>query len=79
MLSSNDIEAIARMTNCGAGTVVVAGGECAADVVLVPRSDAEADHVDEEILALACGCSRKHARLQSGDVRCQHLGDRSMG
>ena len=65
----------ARMPDRRARAVIVAAGERAADIVLVARGDAEADDVDQKILAFARGRGRKRARLQRGDFRGQRLGD----
>nr|WP_197427377.1 hypothetical protein [Bradyrhizobium retamae] len=41
-----------------AGTIIVATGQRTSDVVLVARGNAQADHVDQQVLAFADGFSR---------------------
>jgi hypothetical protein len=50
--------------DCRAGTIVVAAGQCAADIVLVARGDTQADHVDHQILAFPRGYGRQGAGPQ---------------
>ncbi len=59
----------------GAGAVIVAAAECAADIILVSRGDAETDHVDQQILAFARGHLGQAARLQRDDLLAKRLRD----
>ena len=49
----------ARMADCGAASVVVPAGKRRLDVVLAARGEAQPDHVDVQILALAYHCVRQ--------------------
>ena len=69
----------AGVADRGAGTVIVAAGKRAPDVVLVPRGDAEADDIDQQILAFARGRSRKRPRLQRDDLLRERFGDGDFG
>ncbi len=60
-----------------ARTVIVATGQCAPDIVLVARGDAETDDVDQQILALARGCGRERAGFQCDDFFGKHFRDRN--
>src|ERR1043166_884399 len=52
-----------------AGAVVVPAGHGAAHIILVTRDHAEADHIDEQILALAP--HGRGQRVERADARCQ--------
>ena len=65
----------ARMPDCRAGTVIVAAGKRARDVILVAGGNAEPDDVDQQILAFARRRGRKRARLQRDDLLRKRFGD----
>ena len=62
-----------------ARAVIVAACQRARDVILVARGDAEADHVDQQILAFARGRRRQCARLQRNDLFGKRFGDGDLG
>src|SRR5260370_11918041 len=51
----------------GAWAVIVPAAKRAFDIILVARGDAQADDIDQQILAFARGCRRKPARLHPTD------------
>ena len=69
----------ARVADRGAGAVVVPAASARLDVVLVARGDAEADHVDQRLLALArarrpAGSARRRcARPDARRRRCREV------
>ena len=69
----------ARMADRRARPVVVAAGERAFDVVLVARGDAEADDVDQQILAFLAHRLRQRIGAQRDDALGQLLGDGTSG
>ncbi len=69
----------AGVADRGAGTVIVAAGERALDVVLVARGDAKADHVDQQVLAFAPHRRRQFVGAQRGDAPGKILGNRDGG
>ncbi|WP_247835882.1 hypothetical protein [Bradyrhizobium sp. 200] len=69
----------APVSDRSAGAVIVAARQRASDVVLVARGDAQPDHVDQQILAFARGCSRQYVALQCDDLFDKRFGDRNPG
>ena len=69
----------ARVTDRRARAVIVAAGERASDIILVARGDAEADDIDQQILAFARGRGRKRARLQRDDLVGERFGNGNLG
>ena len=69
----------ARVPDRRARAVIVAARQRASDVVLVARGDAQADHVDQQILAFARGRRRQVRRLQRDDLFGKRFGDRNLG
>src|ERR1700738_4554772 len=47
----------------------------ARDVVLVARGNAQADHIDQQVFALAGGCLRQATHPQRDDLVGERLGD----
>ena len=69
----------ALMPDRRARAVIVASPECAPDVVLVARGNAEPDDIDQQVFAFARGGGRKRARLQCDDLFGQRFGNRNPG
>ena len=69
----------ARVADRGAGPVVVPAGERGLDVVLVARGDAEADHVDQQVLAFAPHRRRQPRGIERGDLVRENFGDGDLG
>ena len=66
----------ARVTDHRARAVIVPARQRTGDVILVARGGAEADHVDQQILAFAHGRVRQAIRPQCHDFPGQRFGDR---
>ena len=69
----------ARMTDRGARAVIVARRERRLDVVLVARGDAEAEHVDGQVLAPLAQRGRQARGIERKDAVDQLFGDRDVG
>src|SRR5205807_6956397 len=69
----------AGMADRGTNALVVPAGERGLDVVLVARGDAEADHVDQQVLAFAAYRLRQRRDIERGDGARQRLGDGDLG
>jgi hypothetical protein len=65
----------AAVADRGAGPVLVPAGERAADIVLVARGDAEADHIDQRLLALLALRRRQLSALTEAmrSARCSAI------
>ncbi len=59
----------------GGDAAVLGGGERGGDVGLAPRGEAEAEDVEEEVLADAARRGRRRARGEGGDALREALGD----
>src|SRR6202022_4742010 len=68
----------ALMADRSARSVIVPARKRASDVILVAGGDAQADHVDQQILAFARSRRRESARLQRNDFIGKRFGDRSL-
>ncbi len=62
-----------------AGAVVVAAGERRLDVVLVARGEAEADDIDQQILAFAAHGGGQLAGVEGDDARGELFGNGNFG
>src|SRR5262245_4948312 len=69
----------ARMTDRGAGAFFVPAGQCCLDVIRVAGGQAEADDVDEQILAFAAHRRRQLRRVERRDLVRQDVGDGGPG
>jgi hypothetical protein len=69
----------ARMPDRRARSVVVAGGKCGLNVILITRRDGETDHVDKQIRAFAPHRLRQLRRVERGDFFRQMLGNCDLG
>ena len=69
----------AGMTDGGARPVILAGRERGAHVILVARGDREADHVDQQLLALAPHGFGQARRVERADFLREMFGDGDFG
>ena len=69
----------APVADRGAGPVLVPAGERAADIILVARGDAEADHVDQRLLAFLARGGGQLVGIDRSDAFGQMFGDCDVG
>ena len=69
----------ARMTDGGARPIVIAAGQRSFHIVFVARGDGEADHVDQQILALGPHGIGQARHIERANLLRQMLGNGGLG
>ena len=69
----------ARMTDGGARAIVVAAGKRRFHIIFVARGDSEADHVDQQILALGPHRIGQARHIEHTNLLRQMLGNGDLG